>query len=301
MRWKIFLSVIFFLIVILLLGFYLFPFNTTEFIMPSENTNFSLGGEDGMQFYPNMRFPDSAISYKIHDCTLQKMNDMERAFDIISNGSRLNFYRVQDDEQISVNCDSETKMKEGLFIAGEGGPSNVTLAGNFYVILHGDILLIRDSKCETPNIAIHELLHTLGFNHSINSNNIMYPVTECGQTIGDDVFDLIDEIYLTPSYADLSFENVSAIMHGRYLDIDMTIRNSGLADCESSKVMIYADGNFIKEIDIDFLKIGYGKVMSLRNLWISQLSIDELEFLIEYNLNELEKNNNKIVLEIKKK
>jgi len=300
MRWKIFFTFIFILIVILLLVFYLFPFKTIEFIMPNENTNFSLKGE-GMQFYPNMRFPSSKISYKIYDCTLQKINDMERAFDIISDGSRVGFYRVEDDEEISVNCDSYDKMKEGLFIAGEGGPSNVTLAGNFYVILHGDILLIRNSRCDTPNVAIHELLHVLGFNHSTNPNNVMYPVTKCGQTIGDDVFDLIDELYLTPSYPDLSFENVSAIMHGRYLDIDMIIKNNGLADCEESKVMIYADGNFIKEIDVGFLKIGYGRVITLQNLWVSQLNVNELEFLIEYNLSELEKNNNKIVLEIKKK
>ena len=67
-------------------------------------------------------------------------------------------------------------MKEGLFIAGEGGPSNITKSGDFSVITHGSILLIKESKCERPNIAIHELLHALGFDHSENPNNHSNPL-----------------------------------------------------------------------------------------------------------------------------
>lgn len=301
MNWKIFFSFIFFLLVCLLLIFYwIIPFNTIEFGAQSGNSNFSLDNEsNNMQFYPNMRYPKSRISYQIYDCPLQKKNDMERAFDIIANQSIIEFYSVNSNEQISVNCESGNKMEEGLFIAGEGGPTNITQAGNFNVILHGSILLIRDSKCETPNIAIHELLHTFGFDHSENSKNIMYPISKCGQTIGEDVFKLINELYSYPSYADLVFENVSAVMHGRYLHVNMSIRNNGLKDSEKAKVMVYADEKFVKEIDLDILEIGYGKKIIIENIWVSQINVEELEFFIDSNFNELEKKNNKIILKIK--
>jgi len=303
MGWKIFVSFIFILLVSSLLIFYWFiPFKTIEFGVSGGNSNFNLNNKSSnMQFYQNMRYPNSRISYQIYDCPLQKENDMERAFEIISEGSILDFYPVDSDEQISVTCDSKNKMEEGLFIAGEGGPTNITRAGNFNVILHGSILLIRDSKCETPNIAIHELLHTLGFGHSENQNNVMYPITKCGQTIGEDIFQLIDELYSFPSYEDLVFENVSAVMHGRYLNVNMSVRNNGLRSSEKSKIIISADDKFVKEIDLDSLKIGYGRRISLENVWVSQINVEELEFFIDYNLTELEKKNNKIILKIKNK
>jgi len=218
MGWKIFFSFIFILFTISLLILYWFvPFKITEFGMKYGNSNFSLNNESGnMQFYPNMRYPNPKISYQIYDCPLQKEDNMEWAFEILSDMSILSFYPVNYNEEISVTCDSKNKIEEGLFIAGEGGPTNISKAGKFNVIFHGGILLIRESKCEKPNIAIHELLHSLGFNHSSNPNNIMYYISGCGQTIGEDIPELINELYSIPSYPDLSFENVSAVMHGRY-------------------------------------------------------------------------------------
>ena len=43
---------------------------------------------------------------------------MEQAFQIISDKTVLDFYEKGDDEEISVTCDSNNKMDEGLFIAG---------------------------------------------------------------------------------------------------------------------------------------------------------------------------------------
>ncbi len=204
MGWKILFSLIFILFVSLLLIFYWFiPFKIIEFGTKSGNFNFSLGNESGnMQFYQNMRYPNPEISYQIYDCPLSKKNNMERGFEIVSNISVLNFYPVNYDGEIFVTCDSKNKIEEGLFIAGEGGPTNITQSGNFHVILRGSVLLIRESKCERPNIAIHELLHALGFDHSENPNNIMYPISNCRQIVGEDIPKSISELYLTPSYAD---------------------------------------------------------------------------------------------------
>jgi len=302
MRLKIFFSFVFILFAIFLLAFYWFiPFKTIDFGTKTGNSNFSLNNETGdMQFYPNMRYPNPEISYKIEDCPLQKEDDMEMAFEIISNMSVLEFYPVNYDEEISVTCDSKNKLEGGLFIAGEGGPTNITKAGNFNVILHGKILLIRESRCEKPNIALHELLHALGFKHSSNPNNIMYHITKCEQTIGSDIIELINELYLVPSYPDLSFENVSAIMHGRYLDANISIGNNGLKDSEKAKLIIYVDEKLVKEINLDIIKIGYWRIIELKNIWIKKVNIEKLEFFIDSDFNELDTDNNKIILEIKK-
>lgn len=303
MVWKIIFSLLFIILSIGMLVLYWFvPFKTIEFGMKPSNSNFSLNNyvTENMQFYQNMRYIDSKISYKIEDCSLQKRNDMERAFEIISNMTILNFYSVNNNEEISVTCDSKIKIEEGLFIAGEGGPTNITLAGKFNVILHGKILLIRESKCEKPNVALHELLHALGFNHSNNPNNIMYPISKCRQTVGLDIIELINKIYLIPSYPDLVFEDVSAMMHGRYLDVNMSIRNNGIKDSEEVKVIIYADDTFVKEIKLDALEVGYGRIIILNNIWIKKININNLRFVIDSDFNELEKKNNEIILEIKK-
>jgi hypothetical protein len=304
MNLKSFFGLIFFIIVILLLVVYWFvPLSTKEFILTSggfgsHSGNFS---NSSTQFYPNMRFPDSRISYKISDCPLQKRDDMLKAFDIMANLSILKFYSVDADEEINVVCDSHAKIEGGLFIAGEGGPLNITQAGDFYVISKGKILLLKESSCPEPNIAIHELLHVLGFDHVNNPDDIMYPVSMCDQIINPKVIATINDLYLVPSQPDLTFENISAIMKGKYLDVNMSVRNIGLNDSNSAQINIYADEKLVKELDLESLMIGHGRVITLTNVWVNKMSVDELIFEIVANFSELKKENNKIILKIKNK
>ncbi len=299
MRWKIILGFIFLLAVLGLLVIYWFvPLNSSEFFVKNTGTNFSLGNSSDMQFYPNMRFPEANISYRIEDCPLQKQGDMERAFEILEEMTVLSFYPVPSGEEISVTCSSENRMEEGLFIAGEGGPTNITKGNEFNIIFNGMVLLIRDSPCSTPNVAIHELLHVLGFDHSENPNNIMYPVSKCDQEIGEDTIGLINELYSLPSYADLSLENVSAIMNGKYLEASFTVRNYGFKNADSSQVKIYADNKEVKTVNIEPIAIGYGMSISLENIFIAQLGVDNLKFEIEADFPELDKENNEVTLEI---
>ena len=305
MTWKIFFSFIFILISVSSLIFYwFFPFNTIEFYQEytsPTNFNFSLNDSStNMQFYEDMRFPQKEISYNIDNCPLQKRYDIAQAFDFLSNISILNFYEIGNNGEILATCENRNRVENRLFIAGEGGPINITRTDNFNVILQGEILLIKESKCKDPNIALHEILHALGFNHSLNSKSIMYNITKCNQEIGQDIINKINEVYSSPSYPDLAFENVSAVMRGKYLDTNITVRNHGLKDSEKTKIIIYADEKQIKEIELDSLDIGYGITITLNNIWIPKISVQELRFLIDSNFPELEKSNNEKKLEIKK-
>lgn len=305
MGWKIFFGFSFLLITAVLLSVYWFlPFGSTDFSLSgsgNENSNFTIGNSIQMQFYQNMRYPDSNISYKIYDsCNLKKKSDAQQAFDILQNATVLKFHGVSGNEEISVTCDDKVKTEGAFFIAGEGGPLNITKTKNFAVMTKGEVLLLKNSDCPRPNVAMHEILHALGFNHSQNPNNIMYPVTKCSQVLGEDIPDLISQLYSIPSYADLEIQNASAEMHGRYLDLNFTIRNQGLRDSGNAKIIIYADNQSVKEINLEPIKTGFGLTNHFGNLFVNQLGVGEIKIYIDSNFSELDKSNNVIKLEIKK-
>lgn len=303
MGWKTALSIIFFMVVIMLLVFYwILPIGELiEFKISNGSSNFTLNASlnTSMQFYDNMRYQSSEISYKIENCPLAREDEMNRAFSFLENRTTLNFYEVENEEEISVTCEDSVRGEEGLFIAGEGGVTNVVVTDNFNVIFNGIIVLIRETKCPDPLVGTHELLHALGFDHSDNPNNIMYPTVNCKQTIGDDLINHIEWLYSFPTLSDLVFENASASMQGGYLDLSTTIRNQGLKDSETSTLVIYADNKSIKEFEIEPISIGSGRMVALSKVFVMQRNIEELEFFIKYDSEELDKDNNHIVLEIK--
>ncbi|MDO8623351.1 MAG: CARDB domain-containing protein [archaeon] len=300
MGWKIILSILFFLFVVASLVFYwLIPFRNLEFTSTNGNNNFSIGDSNNMQFYQNMRFPESAISYRIEECPLNKKNDMEEAFDFLSKKTNLTFYPVTSDEKLYITCDSKIMMdEEGLFIAGEGGPVNITTTDLFNVIYHSKIMLVKESTCFYPNIAIHELLHSLGFDHSANSVNIMYYLSNCDQVLGQDTIGVINNLYSIPSEPDLTFVNVSAKINGRYLDTDLTIKNNGLKMSQKAEIILYSDNQIIKKIDVNPISVGSGVKMSLKNSWVSTKQITELKFYLNTSFKEINKNNNELTLKV---
>jgi len=294
------LTIIISLILISSIFFYFIPLNTLEFISVPENNNFSLFQfDEQMQFYPNMRYASNEISYKISNCILQKENDMTNAFAIVENLTSLKFKPVLNNEEISITCQETNRFENDMFVAGEGGATKIIQSKNFNIILQGEILLIRNSECFKPNIALHELFHSLGFKHSANPSNLMYNITDCDQTISNDMIDQINKLYSTESNPDLIIENVSAIMKGRFLSINFSVINGGLNKAEESKLLIYAGKSVIKEMDILPLEIGQGEIIRLENVFVPQINVKNITLFVETSFLEIDKGNNVINLEIK--
>jgi hypothetical protein len=221
---------------------------------------------------------------------------MEYAFDILSEKTVLEFYAVDSEELISVTCDEKIEMDGDFFVVGEGGPVKVTKPDLFNVIQKGEILLLKDSECPLPNVAIHELLHAIGFNHSENKENIMYFMSKCNQEISADMINLINKLYKSPPLPDLSFENVSAKFNGRYLDCNLILKNNGLVASEKARMIIYAEDSVVTELDIKPLEIGYGVELDMENAWVSKRNPKNISFFIESSFDELDKENNIISL-----
>lgn len=290
------------LIISLFITYWYLPSSSRNYIVinSAPNKSNTTIQTEAKQFYSNMRFSSENISYEIQgSCDLKKQNDMTEALGIIEQSTVLNFYPAYNG-QIQVTCDEKTKMEGGLLIAGEGGPVNISLGKYFSVIEGGKILLIKDSSCPQPNIAIHELFHVLGFDHASNPNSIMYPISNCDQQIDQVYFDKINSLYSYASLPDLEIENLSFSITNRFLDYNLTVQNEGLTYAGASYLDIYADDKKIDTINIESLNVGYGEKLTMANFLISKISFSSIKFVVRTDYEELNKENNQVLLEITK-
>ena len=79
----------------------------------------------------------------------------------------------------------------------------------------------------------------------------------------------------------------------------MVVRNNGLKNSENAKIIVYADEDSVKELEIEALPIGSGKLITLTNIFVLQTSVSEIKLSIDYNPEELKKENNIISLKVK--
>ncbi len=235
------------------------------------------------QFYPNMRYKDRNISYRLESvCTKTKWSNIEKAFSIISGRTVLRFYNSADNPEIRVLCSEVSPKAEeaGHFIAGEGGPSEIINTSEFSVILTGRIALYRDERCDEPKIAIHEILHALGFDHYNNSESILYPVTGCNQQIDNEIIADINKLYSFNSLPDLMIDSIYANKTGRFLNFDINISNVGLADSKGAELGVYAGNEKVANFSVGALEIGMKKMLFVQNVRIPS-GADRLDFRVD--------------------
>jgi hypothetical protein len=289
---------VFLLILVLTLNFYwIIPPQQIEFkeVFEKKSPEFNLNNEsnNSMMFYENMRFPSNEISYSISEnCSIKKKSDAREALMVLENLTVLDFY-PSDEGEITISCQDKNIVEEGVFIAGEGGPTEIIQSGKYNIVYSGHVLLIRDSDCADPQIAIHELLHVLGFNHSENKRNIMYPYSKCSQVIGKEIPSKINELYKDPSLPDLTFSEVNATINSRFMDFNLTIRNIGISESEEGVLRVYVDGKETKDYKIRSLKPGTGMKLWSSNVFVKDFNVEEIEFEIVSEFEELDKENNK--------
>lgn len=275
------------------------PVSYQEFKAKASPTMLANLSSESKQFYQNLRYEDKNIRYYIDpNCDQNRRSSAERAFAILQNKTILTFYETPGNPEIVVTCSNiaPTAEEKDHFIAGEGGPSKIIVAGTFSVILFGKISLYREDKCEEPQVAVHEILHALGFDHNTNQNSILYPITDCNQRIDQSILDYINQLYSIPSLPDLSIDSVNANRTNNYLNFEITISNIGLRDSKNSSLSIYSGDNHVESYVLDDLDVGRKKVLSVQNLFLKGKG--QLKFVIETNENEITKSNNEADINI---
>jgi hypothetical protein len=257
------------------------------------------------QFYPNMKFNHNRISYAIESaCDDDKKQRMRRAFNEIQESvSAITFFESQnfDDAEIQIICSehSRDEIKEEYFVAGEGGAKEIVPTGRFNIVLNGVIYLYERKnfalKCDYPNIEVHELLHVLGFNHSESKKSIMYYLLEsCDQVLDDSIITELRRLYALENLPDLYFENFTVIKKGRYLDFNVTVKNSGSVPVDGASFSIIEENEELETYPLERVTFGGGITIQTTNFRLSSRNPEHIQFVLdkENKIKEIDEKNN---------
>lgn len=264
------------------------------------------------QFYPNMKFNHNKISYLIEDnCEDNKKQRMIIAFEELSKKVNIiSFYSTANNPDIEITCSKKSIVarqeseQEKHFIAGEGGARKIIKTGAFNVIIEGTILLydsnLKTIECSYPNVELHELMHVFGFDHVGDKRSLMYQYIEsCDQILDLNIIEQLKQLYSQQNLPDLYFENISVIKKGRYLDFNLTVRNSGSIDSGNATLTILDNDEVVEETDLEILKFGSGVTLQTQNLKLIRLNPEKISFIIdrENKIKEINEKNNLAIVE----
>lgn len=285
------------IVIVAYLGYDFYDTNFSSIL--NFNVNYTMLAETpsyngSLQYFDNMRFSSVNINYKIgQECDLTRRSDMIAAFDYLENKTILRFSESSA-AQIDVSCSEDEIEQPGNYLVGGRGGANYLISSGYNLIPNGSIILYDYDRCQLPLVPLHELLHVLGFNHSSSETSVMYPISSCSQALTNDIVKEIDRLYSIPSLPDLHFSDVSAFIRGSYVNLNFTVRNSGIVDAESVNVSWYAAserGIF----ELEEIEAGAGKIFYVTNLKTGKVDELNLSIVSSAELN-FENNNASLLL-----
>ena len=129
------------------------------------------------------------------NCQEHQVNRVIKAFEIVTNetGGAVNFLEGEGDVDIEIYCNKAQAEGPGYMVLGDGG---YEAYGN--VIFKGTLNFYTHRNCGTwPDMEVHEVLHTLGFEHIDDKKSIMYyEQVRCDAgKIDDEIVDKLIGIY----------------------------------------------------------------------------------------------------------
>ncbi|MEK6825675.1 MAG: matrixin family metalloprotease [Nanoarchaeota archaeon] len=260
------------------------------------------------QFYPNIRFPDSELTYVLDPaCDRKKEENILGAFSLLSSRTILRFSPALEGKtpSIRVLCSEVAPAPDQSrhFVAGEGGPNELINISSFYIILQSKISLYRSDRCSQPKIALHELLHALGFNHTSDPESIMYPVSSCSQQLDESIIDEINRLYRIPSAPDLVLDAVSVSRIGNTLSFAANVSNRGFVSVLSANLSVYSGGTFLKSFSLteNGLPIGAMRLLHVKNMQVPKDAI-LFSFVVEQYIpsREIHNDNNRLEVALDK-
>ena len=291
------------LVVIIYFIYLNFPFEAEDLDLDIESLPELEGIGESEQFYPNMKFNHNSISYQIGSaCSQEKRDRMISAFkELSSKVSVISFYEVLTTPDIEVLCSEYTKQApEGdYFIAGEGGAREIIQTGRYNIITEGIVLLHGNPhefyECSWANIELHELIHVFGFDHSADKNSLMYPyLNSCDQKLDASIINTLKDLYSEENLPDLYFKDINVIKKGKYLDFNLTVKNSGAIDAKDVSFAVLDDGQLVKTFGLNDLVFGGGMMVGIQNLKLIHKNPKEIQFVIDKDdlIKEIDEENN---------
>ena len=190
--------------------------------------------------------------------------------------------------------------------------------GSYELITSAQIQILRSyaggqfDDTDMTNIAMHELGHVLGLEHSNSTNDVMYPVLEIPSKrlmqISPSYSEFLHQVYQTQPNPDLSFyRNVNAtkfseksiLRESFYFNVSFAVKNVGLSDSPATSVSVFTDENFIIDQAIPSLEPGTYYQISLGNI-ASKSDFSYIKLVIDRNdlIDEINKTNNALVVTV---
>lgn len=134
---------------------------------------------------------------------------------------------------------------------GEGGVKRYSAYRGFNIVEKSIVYVFpqKDNRCETIELAEHELGHAMGLGHDKDLRSIMFERSSeyCKQIFTPQLLSALNDLY-KDAKPDLRFKSVIAKQAGQTGSINITfeVKNIGLAD--SDKVGLWlSDGSFVTE------------------------------------------------------
>lgn len=177
---------------------------------------------------------------------------------------------------------------------GEGGPTIFIRTGEFTVIKKGEVhLLPVEYECTSYTLAVHELGHVLGFGHSSVYNSVMWPKYGCLTNNLSEIINDVAEIYQHYK-PDLEITDVKATSGQQFINLNANLANVGPKEAGSMKFIVYFNNKKVHEEKIESIDVGYS--LQFKGLIPITEDVDEIMLEIQYDGDELSKDNNVVIL-----
>lgn len=191
-------------LIILLVAIPAFFYYQGGFFPENEGIDYSLlKDSDGLpqseMYYPNIHYKSKNISYDMSVyCSPEIKASFSEAISFIDKNTILDLYPSRNNQNPNIKIVCKTNPEIDSSTIAETYIYYLKIHKNYLEIPYSEIYFYEKEEECPPNVAIHELLHTLAFDHNKNINNILYPILSCeNQKIDKDnyLFKRIDEIY----------------------------------------------------------------------------------------------------------
>ncbi|MCS7106212.1 MAG: matrixin family metalloprotease [Candidatus Aenigmarchaeota archaeon] len=273
---------------------------TSSILIPTQTSSFA------PLLYENIRWSSMPLKVYLNvssglalpHFSVSSIESMREALEIWENATNklIIFEEVENPEESDIIVNWVKTFEEGKRILGEGGPV-VRDTGLFNLTVRGEIYLrIQKVKCLEVITAMHEIGHVLGFDHSKNPEDIMYPIASCSQRITEAEVKTLEELYKIPPKPELYFLNASVNKPGKYLAMEFGVKNSGLINSFKSSVSLILDNRTVRSFDIPELQPGEALVVRVSNLIIPSFKIFQLLVDAQNHNDEIYEGNNLITL-----